>query len=103
MSFTRGTTPVYRIIFEDVSMADIKDVYVTFEQAKNNVEITKHGEELTRSDTGVSLTLSQSETLKFQKGTIKIQIRAIDYNDMATATSITEDTVNDVLYEKVIQ
>lgn len=102
MSFTRGTTPTYTITFSGIPLGNIKDIYITFEQTKSNVEITKHGDDLVRTDENVQVTLSQRETLQFNRGDIKIQIRAIDFYEKALATAIVEDTVSDVLYEDVI-
>lgn len=106
MAFTRGTTPVYTITFSDIQLSNLADVYITFEQNKDgsNVELTKHGDDLTWDTTNnrATVKLSQEETLKFKKGTIKIQIRAVDNEATAVATSIFDDTVSEVLYEKVI-
>ena len=104
MAFTRGTTPVYSITFSELSLSDLSDVYITFEQKKSGYELTKHGTDLTwdYANNKVQCVLSQAETLKFASGDIKVQIRAIDSAQMATATEILDDTVDDVLYEAVI-
>ena len=104
MAFTRGTTPIYTVTFSDFPLDDAADVYITFEQTSSGVELTKHGDELTwdRENNTVTTKLTQAETLTFQKGSIKIQIRAVDNEGTAVATSIFSDTVNDVLYERVI-
>lgn len=106
MSFIRGTTPTYTIKYpREIQIDTLKDTYITFEQNKANVELTKHGSELVimEQDNAVKVTLSQEETLKFQKGTFKLQIRSIDYFGHAVATIEAEDEVYDVLYEKVIE
>lgn len=102
MAFTRGTTPTYTIAFPDIDFSTLTDIYITFEQTKQGVEITKHGDDLAWAADHVSVRLSQADTLKFKAGEIKVQVRAIDNTDNAVASTIWYEDVNDVLYEKVI-
>jgi len=102
MAFTRGTTPFYTVSFPDLDFDELSDVYVTFEQTKQGIEITKHGSDLTWGADNVSFRLSQEDTLKFRPSEVKIQVRAIDNNGYAVASTIWTEDVNDVLYEKVI-
>ena len=104
MPFTRGTTPVYSFTFSELTLSDMEDIYITFEQKKTNYELTKHGQDLTWDyvNNKVQVVLPQEDTLKFSKGEIKVQLRSIDHAGMALATDQFEDEVYDVLYEKVI-
>ena len=103
MAFTRGTTPTYTFTFNGLSLYTVNDVYITFEQT-GGTELTKHSPDVVIEPMGnkAILTLTQTETLSFSKGSVKVQLRAIDENGTAVATAIFTDKVNEVLYEGVI-
>lgn len=104
----RGTTPVYVIRVTGIETSLIDDVYITFEQEKSNQELTKHlpdiriveGDE--EKETYVYLQLTQEETLAFQKGSGKLQIRFLDKEGNAFKSVIVNTQISDVLYEEVI-
>jgi hypothetical protein len=98
----RGTTPLYTISITGVPLEDIADIYMTFEQNKSWQELTKHFPEITESSGVYSVKLTQAETLAFQKGSGKVQIRLLDVLGNAIKTEIWNMTVSDVLYEEVI-
>lgn len=98
----RGTTPLYTIKFTGISLQDIGDIYITFEQTKSNQELTKHFPEVAVGDGYAYVQLSQAETLAFQKGSAKMQIRFLDNNDNAFKSTIVNVQVSDVLYEEEI-
>ena len=105
----RGSTPTYTVRVNSLDpnvpvenlMAFIEDFYITFEQ-EGVVEVTKHGNDLTWFQDGVSFHLTQEDTLSFEEGSIEIQIRVALPNDMAVGTSISADSIGRVLYEEVI-
>lgn len=70
----RGTTPTFRLYLNDeyVDLTQAVNVYVSFEQ--KDVLITKTGEDLEILTDEVDVYLSQSETLKFIKGNVEIQL-----------------------------
>jgi len=70
----RGTTPTFRLCLNDeyVDLTQAVNVYVSFEQ--KDVLITKTGEDLEILTDEVDVYLSQSETLKFIKGNVEIQL-----------------------------
>lgn len=98
----RGTTPLYTIKFTGIALSDIGDIYITFEQTKSNQELTKHFPEVAVGDGYAYVQLSQAETLAFQKGSAKMQIRFLDNNDNAFKSTIVNVQVSDVLYEEEI-
>ena len=99
----RGTTPsiVINVTGEDFENSTL---YVTLDQ--DTTQVTKTGEDVivTPTDTGstVSIFLSQEETLKFSKGSAKIQIRWIDSSNVAQASPIKNINVDPILLEGVI-
>lgn len=98
----RGTTPLYTIKFTGISLDDIGDIYITFEQSKSNQELTKHYPEVAIGDGYAYVQLTQSETLAFQKGSGKMQIRFLDSMNNAFKSTIVNMQISDVLYEGVI-
>lgn len=104
----RGTTPVYVLHVTGIETAIISDIYMTFEQNKSNQELTKHAPDIqitpgdTDEETYAYLQLSQAETLAFNKGSGKVQIRFIDSSGNAFKSTIVNMQVSDVLYEEVI-
>ncbi len=98
----RGTTPLYTIRFVGIALSDIGDIYITFEQTKSNQELTKHYPEVAIGDGYAYVQLTQDETLAFQKGSGKMQIRFLDNMNNAFKSTIVNVQISDVLYEEVI-
>lgn len=98
----RGTTPLYTIKFTGITLQDIGDIYITFEQTKSSQELTKHYPEVAVGDGYAYVQLTQAETLAFQKGSAKMQIRFLDKNGNAFKSTIVNVQVSDVLYEEEI-
>lgn len=106
-SIYRGTTPPFRLIFSTVDLTDW-DVYITFEQKQKaeTLEITISGDELEVNSTGadsceVLFSLTQEHTLKFNEGSVEIQMRA--YKDGAAIAGKKKSfSVKDILLEGVI-
>lgn len=100
----RGTTPTCTFTVD----ADLTDwhCYLTFRVGRD--QITKMPEDLTIAPvTGgstVSCVLSQEETLAMKKGRAKVQLRAVNpMTTVAVASEIETFTIDDVLYEEVIE
>ena len=101
----RGTTPPFTLRFP-VDLTDW-DVYITFEQKRKpeNLEITIHDgiQEIVRTEKGsnVILVLSQEDTLKFNEGSVAVQMRAYK-GGTAIASKQKTFSVKDILLEGVI-
>lgn len=100
----QGTTPalVLRVKNKDLTEATV------FASIKDgNHIITKTGEDLIiakdSDDTLVTVTLTQSETMKLDKGVAEMQIRYITADGNAYATTKARVTVNDVIYKSIIE
>ncbi len=104
----RGTTPVYVLHVTGVDTTILHDIYMTFEQNKSNQELTKHSPDIqivpgsSADETYAYLQLTQEETLAFNKGSGKVQIRFIDKDGNAFKSTIVNMQISDVLYEEVI-
>ena len=98
----RGTTPLYTITFEGISIDDLKDIYITFEQENSLKELTKHFPDVVVDGTKAKVRLTQKETLSFKEGKGKVQIRFINKEDHAYKSDSFEMEVTNALYEGVI-
>lgn len=83
-------------------MDDIEKVVVTFVQTKSGTELTIPQEQIHKEDEGFWFRLTQAQTLGFEKGTVKRQIRFKMTSTNAWATIIDSESNADVLYEEVI-
>lgn len=103
----RGSTPTLRInVKSDVDLSLMKDIWVTL---RNNVnEVTyKLSEssiviETTEDKNLLIIKMSQTETLTFTTGPVKIQVRFLDNNNDAFASQILNLSIGDVLKEGVM-
>lgn len=98
----RGTTPAYTIKFEGVSMDDIERVVFSFYQSKSDTLLTIPDEQMHKEDTAFWFRMTQEQTLSFEKGTVKEQIRFKMKSSNAWATVQFSESNADVLYEEVI-
>ena len=98
---TRGGTPTFVIELEGVDMTDIKQVYVTFRQGA--FVLTKKKKDMILSNTGLTFSLKQKETLRFKEGTAQLQIRVLTEGGLVMATDIMEEDVTPVLSGEVIK
>ena len=84
----KGTTPTFTLTLpETVDLSTASNVYVTFK--KNDVILTKTGEDLSIDRNTVSVFLTQEETLAFPDGQIRLQINwtYVEGNTMKRACS----------------
>ena len=100
----QGTTPalVLRVKDKDLTEATV------FASIKDGSHIiTKTGEDLIiakdSDDTLVTVTLTQGETMKMDKGDAEVQVRYITADGNAYATKKARVTVNDVIYRSMIE
>ena len=109
----QGTTPIITL---DVPVNfDGCNVYVTVDQdgtqvtkasrdENSGIEITKHYKEdgVTFDYSSVAMYLTQAETLGFEVGQARTQIRWVNYLNEAQATDIGTFTIDESLYKEVI-
>ena len=97
----RGTTPTH-IFTTDVDLSDAEAIYVTYAQGSKKIE--KQKDDLTFTDTGFELELTQEETLDFKAGRIdvEVQIRAKYADGTAIASNIIDIPVSRIIKGGVI-
>lgn len=103
----RGTTPPFKLVFDTIDLTDW-DVYITFEQKQkpdilefsimpDELEVLSTGE----SSCNVIFSLTQEQTLRFDEGSVEIQMRA--YKDGAAIAGKKKSfSVKDILLDGVI-
>lgn len=92
----RGTTPTLTFTLP-FSTTTIADGFVTFQQnGKNVLDIPKTEWTITDAN-NIAVTLDQAETLLFEHGTAKIQIRAKLSDGSAVASEIISVAVGNIL------
>ena len=93
----RGTTPIHTFTLpEGVGLDDFDVVYVTYAQGGRTV-LEKNKDELESVQNGFRLIFSQSDTLCFSPGPVKIQIRAKLHDGRAVASDIISTTALEIL------
>jgi len=97
----RGTTPTH-VFTTDVDLSDAEVVYVTYAQGQKQLEKTK--DDLTFTDTGFELELTQQETLGFKSlGTnAEVQIRARYADGTAIASNVIVVPISKIIKGGVI-
>lgn len=97
----RGTTPTH-VFKTDVDLSDAEVVYVTYGQGNKQLEKTK--KDLTFTDTGFEVKLTQAETLGFKALGInaEVQIRARYADGTAIASNIIVVPVSKIIKGGVI-
>ena len=107
----QGTTPVVTLDVEQDF--DYCNVYVTIDQdgtqvtkasrSSEDIEITKHYDSNGNFDySSVALYLTQNETLGFEIGKARAQIRWVNFLGEAYATEIGTVSIEESLYQEVI-
>lgn len=106
----QGTTPALNCVVFNWDLTD-KTVYLTIECGMT--KITKYGHELvityvddqpdTEPYSSVICLLTQSDTLSMRGKEATIQMRFVDSNGMAYASTKAKIDINDVIYRAVIE
>lgn len=103
---TRGTTPTYKITFEqDIDFSTVDAFYFTLKQsstAKVTRKISGDSPSIDAENRTIEWTLTQEETLKFKEGGAELQVRGKFKDDVAFATKVYRVPVNRILYDEVI-
>ena len=95
----RGTTSVLKLVTEtDWSGYDI---WVTIEQKNYEATFKDEKVQLSESCTDIYLSLTQEETLAFDKGSAKVQVKG-KKDDNVIATEIASIKIEDILNEEVM-
>lgn len=98
----RGTSPVL-IIETDTDLRLAQYVVVTLEDfSGNEINADTTSGALEISETEVKAKLTQEQTLRLTKGTVRMQIRAVDASGNAIASNIMSTKMEDVLKDGVI-
>lgn len=97
----RGTTPTHTFKTK-VDLTDVEVIYLTYSQNNKKV-IEKTKDDITITDEGLSVTLSQTDTLAFSTiGDVEIQCRAKFPDGSAIASGVIKAPVAKILKEGVI-
>ena len=96
----QGTTPTIVINVNNIDLSELKSVYITFEQ--DGYLLRKDMSQIEIEDDEIRITLTQEETLKFKKGIVNVQLRAITQDGLVIASSIATTTVHRILDKEVI-
>jgi hypothetical protein len=107
----QGTAPI--VTLEVPQDFDNCNVFVTIDQngtqvtkasrTSEDIEITKHYDESGNFDySNVAMYLTQAETLGFDIGKARVQIRWVDFLGNAEATEICTFSIEESLYQEVI-
>lgn len=108
----QGTTPIVQLEVEE--NFDNCNVFVTIDQngvqvtkssrESEDIEITKHyNDDGTFSHSVVAMYLRQPETLGFDVGKARVQIRYVDFIGRADATEIGSFDIEESLLQEVIE
>lgn len=100
----RGTTPTitYKNIPVNIDFDEIKEIWVTFKDAKTEITKTLNDITLDANTRRISVKLTQEDTLAFKAGTVQNQLRILMNNGAAMATSIKTCRMNKILKEGVM-
>ena len=98
----RGTTPTFKLKISDASvdLTEANNVYASFSQ--DNVKIIKTGNDLVITAQEVDVYLSQEESLKFNVGTLDIQLNWTYESGKRAGTNIVSVVVKRNLIGKVL-
>ena len=98
----RGTTPIIEIKVIGIQLDELKNIYVTIKQHKQ--EVTKTNDEIfIKEGNKIHVPLTQEDTLKFDNGSVQIQMRATTVDGSAIASNIKTCLMKEILKEGVIE
>lgn len=93
----RGTTPFHRFTLpEGMSGNDFEVLYITYSQNSHTI-MEKEKTQMLFDGNEVIVHLSQEDTLCFDPGPVKIQLRAKQPDGQAVASNIISTTAKEVL------
>ena len=93
----RGTTPTHTFTLpEGIRVQDFTVIYITYSQNGSPV-LEKEKTDMTLEGNVIRLTFSQTDSLLFGAGPVKIQLRAKTADGKAVASEIVTTTAKEVL------
>ena len=98
----RGTSPTIVLKLIGMDLDRIETAYVTFKQGRRGITKITTGDDVTITEEGLEVFLSQEDTLEFKPGEVQIQVRGMTTDNVAFATDIVTREMNDILQEGVI-
>lgn len=98
----RGTTPVIEVNVTGIQLSELENIYVTLRQDMQ--EITKTNDEIIIEEGNIMhIPLTQEDTLKFDNGSVRVQMRATTKDGHAVASNIKKCLIEEILMEGVIR
>ena len=93
----RGTTPTHTFTLPDgIRAEDFTVIFITYSQNGTPV-LEKEKADMTLEDNIIRLTFSQADSLLFDAGPVKIQLRAKTADGQAVASEIVSTTAKEIL------
>ena len=100
-TFFRGTTPTHTFSIP-IARDLVKDLRITYTQDKKKI-LTKQLKDVEFSESDISVTLTQEETLLFQGGKVtQIQLKLKTIDDSVLGSDIMRMRVDEILDDEVI-
>ena len=100
----RGTTPTFTYEWDgDVDISSLVDVCVSFYQKKTDHLLPLHSSEgrVIIAANGATVTLTQDETLAFEKGSAQCQLKLKFFDGTVWGSDLEKIEVDEVLHEEV--
>lgn len=93
----RGTTPTHTFTLpEGIKKEDFAVLFISYAQ-NGEVVVEKTGKDLTFEGNTIKVVFSQSDTLKFDAGPVKIQLRGRMLDGQAVASNHISTTAKEIL------
>lgn len=98
----KSTTPtlILRVRNEDFDMTKIVTCHVTLKSEPSGYEKMFSEPDIDTDEKTISVTLTQEDTLRFDLGKVKVQVKAKLNNDTVIASKIVETTMRQILEEE---
>lgn len=99
----RATTPTIILnVNTELDLSMIEKCHVTIKSENGGTSITYNDVNIDIENNKISFTMTQEETLKFNVGKIKLQIRAKLTNGAVVPSNIIVTTMNEILEESIL-
>ena len=99
----RGTTPTFKLSIDDesIDLTEMNNVYATFQQ--DEYLVTKTGEDIEVYPQEVDVYFSQEESLRFNKGTVNIQLNWTFGDGRRVCSNIVNTYIGENLVGEVLE
>ena len=100
----RSTTPtlVLRVKNDDFDMGKIETCHVTLKSESNGHELLITNPDIDEDEQTISVTLTQEQTLEFELGSIKIQVKLMLDNGTVIASHVVRTSMREILEEEIL-